>query len=340
MRKLTVTLLLTGVALISVAAPASAQRVSEGITDIDAIEARIPGPERIEAPAEQPQQAVVEQRFEQPRQERAEAPSQEQPPREQPVFNESARQERNDARSDNARGSNISGDAFDRIRQNIRANPAEPDPATPIEVRQGSSDRGLDNSNNRGNSGNNWDNRWHGDGNRNDHHSAHNGDHRGNDWYRDGYGRWQRHDNGYNHYSNRRRGSSFSLFNFGNHRDYGNNYDYNYDRNYGRNDRRWNRDWRRDSRYDWQRYRFSNQNTYRLSRYNDPFGSYYGYRRLSIGIQLSSRYYGSRYWINDPYAYRLPAVDDRYHWVRYYNDVLLVDMRTGYVTDMINDFFW
>lgn len=102
----------------------------------------------------------------------------------------------------------------------------------------------------------------------------------------------------------------------------------------------WNRnDWRRDNRYDWQRYRDRNRNNYRIGRYYAPYNGY-SYRRLSIGFSLGSMFYGNRYWINDPWQYRLPPVYGPYRWVRYYDDVMLVDIYSGEVVDVIYDFFW
>jgi len=101
----------------------------------------------------------------------------------------------------------------------------------------------------------------------------------------------------------------------------------------------WDRDWRRDQRYDWQRYRDRNRDRYRY-RYTAPRGWSYGYSRFSIGISIWSGLYSSSYWINDPYYYRLPPVHGSLRWVRYYDDALLVDIRTGYVVDVIYDFFW
>ncbi|HEX8571717.1 MAG TPA: RcnB family protein [Allosphingosinicella sp.] len=108
-----------------------------------------------------------------------------------------------------------------------------------------------------------------------------------------------------------------------------------------RGDRRssWNRSWRNDSRYDWQRYRYSNRNLFRSGRYYSPYRGY-GYNRLSIGLILDSLFYSNRYWLNDPYQYRLPAAPYGTQWVRYYNDVVLVDVYTGEVLDVIYDFFW
>ena len=103
--------------------------------------------------------------------------------------------------------------------------------------------------------------------------------------------------------------------------------------------RRWNNDWRRDNRYNWSHYRSSNRGIYRLPRYYSPYRGY-NYSRLSIGIFLNSGFYGQNYWINDPWAYRLPPAYGPYRWVRYWDDVLLVDVYSGEVVDVIYDFFW
>lgn len=113
----------------------------------------------------------------------------------------------------------------------------------------------------------------------------------------------------------------------------------NWDRDGSRGDRNWNRDWRRDSRYDWQRYRYSNRNLFRPGRYYSPYRNY-GYNRFTIGLTLGSGYYSNRYWINDPYQYRLPPAYPGTRWIRYYDDVLLVDLYTGQVIDVIHSFFW
>lgn len=78
---------------------------------------------------------------------------------------------------------------------------------------------------------------------------------------------------------------------------------------------------------------------FQVGRYYPPYGYSYGYNRFSIGVVLGSAFFGSNYWINDPYAYRLPAAYEPYRWVRYYDDVLLIDVRNGYVVDVIYDFF-
>jgi Nickel/cobalt transporter regulator len=119
-----------------------------------------------------------------------------------------------------------------------------------------------------------------------------------------------------------------------------NNRNWDGNRNWGNNNQRWNRDWRNDRRYDWERYRYSNRDLYRQPRYSSPYGYNYRYQRFGIGITLESIFFGSRYRINDPWRYRLPDAQWPYEWVRYYDDVLLVDTRNGYIVDVIYDFFW
>ena len=101
----------------------------------------------------------------------------------------------------------------------------------------------------------------------------------------------------------------------------------------------WNRSWREDSRYDWRSYRENYSDRYRIGRYYSPYSNY-GYRRYGIGAALLPLFYSERYWINDPYAYRLPEAYGEYRWVRYYNDALLVDIYTGQVIDEIDNFFF
>jgi Ni/Co efflux regulator RcnB len=101
----------------------------------------------------------------------------------------------------------------------------------------------------------------------------------------------------------------------------------------------WNRGWRNDNRYDWNRNRQVNRSAYRLPRYYAPSGWGYGYRRFSVGVSLSSILFSQNYWIDDAYNYRLPEAYGPYRWVRYYDDALLVDIRSGQVVDTVYDIF-
>ena len=108
---------------------------------------------------------------------------------------------------------------------------------------------------------------------------------------------------------------------------------------YGENHRSWDNNWRHNNRYDWHGYRNQHHDIFRWGSYYSPYRNY-SYRRLHIGFSLDSLFYSNRYWINDPWQYRLPDAYGPYRWVRYYDDALLVDVYSGEVVDVIYDFFW
>ena len=100
----------------------------------------------------------------------------------------------------------------------------------------------------------------------------------------------------------------------------------------------WTQNWRRDGRYDWRSYRDRHRSTFRIGVYYDPFG--WNYRPYQIGWRLWPSYYSSRYWINDPWQYRLPLAPPGTVWIRYWDDAVLVDRWSGEVVDVIHNFFW
>lgn len=106
-----------------------------------------------------------------------------------------------------------------------------------------------------------------------------------------------------------------------------------------RDHRRWDRRWRDNDRYNWRHFRDRNRTVFHLGLYYAPYRNYH-YSRIGVGFYLDSLFFGSRYWIADPWQYRLPEVYGPYRWVRYYDDVLLVDIYSGEVVDVIYDFFW
>ena len=100
----------------------------------------------------------------------------------------------------------------------------------------------------------------------------------------------------------------------------------------------WSTSWRNNDKYDWYNHRRHHRSLFHLGFYYDPFG--WGYSPYQIGWRLWPSYYSSRYWINDPWQYRLPYAPPGTRWVRYYDDAILVDMWSGQVVDVIYDFFW
>ena len=102
--------------------------------------------------------------------------------------------------------------------------------------------------------------------------------------------------------------------------------------------RHWRKDWRRDHRYDWRNHRHRHRSLFRLGFYIDPFG--WGYHRYGIGWRLWPSHYSNRYWLSDPWSYRLPPAYGPYRWIRYWDDALLVNLYTGEVVDVVHNFFW
>lgn len=97
------------------------------------------------------------------------------------------------------------------------------------------------------------------------------------------------------------------------------------------------REARREYRGDWQDYRRRSPDTFRGPAYVGPRG--YAYRPIAPGYRFANTYYDRRYWV-DPYRYRLPAAAYGRRWIRYGNDVVLVDIRTGRAVTVYNRFFF
>ena len=58
-------------------------------------------------------------------------------------------------------------------------------------------------------------------------------------------------------------------------------------------------------------------------------------RDFRAGQRINSRYYAPRYYVARPGEYRLPRATGPYRWVRYGRDFLLVNVRNGYVRDVV-----
>ncbi|HEX8447889.1 MAG TPA: RcnB family protein [Sphingomonas sp.] len=111
------------------------------------------------------------------------------------------------------------------------------------------------------------------------------------------------------------------------------------DRGDVRAERRDVRDARQEYREDWRDYRRSNQAAFRQGRYVGPQRGW-RYRPVAVGYRFQPAFYGQRYVIADPYRYRLPRAAGVNRWVRYGNDVVLVNTRNGRVVQVYNSFFY
>ncbi len=93
---------------------------------------------------------------------------------------------------------------------------------------------------------------------------------------------------------------------------------------------------RQDAREDWQRYRAQNRAAFNRGNWQAPFR----YQHFAAGNTIRPAYFGSRYTVVNPARYRLPAAGRDMRWVRHYDDMLLVNVRTGRVVRVYDGFFW
>lgn len=103
-----------------------------------------------------------------------------------------------------------------------------------------------------------------------------------------------------------------------------------------REERRDLREARREYREDWRDYRNRNRDAFRANRFSAPFR----YRTFSDGGVINSSYYAPRYRVSNYSNYRLPQPGRYQTYVRHYNDVLLVNTRTGRVVRAYRGFYW
>lgn len=120
-------------------------------------------------------------------------------------------------------------------------------------------------------------------------------------------------------------------------RAYGNREDVREARQELREDRRELREDRRDLRQD-QRSGHRGGYAYRGGEYRGPQG--YRYRPVSVGYRFQPSYYGRNYQVSDYASYNLARPRFGYQrWVRYGNDVVLVDTRSGRVVQVRDHYF-
>lgn len=107
------------------------------------------------------------------------------------------------------------------------------------------------------------------------------------------------------------------------------------DRRDVREEKRDVREARQEYREDWREYRQKNRRAFQTTRFNAPFR----YRTFNNGVSINASYYAPRYRVSNYANYRLPNPGRYQTYVRHYNDVLLVNTRTGRVIRAYRGFY-
>ncbi len=92
---------------------------------------------------------------------------------------------------------------------------------------------------------------------------------------------------------------------------------------------------RQEYREDWRDYRNGHRDLYRGTRFRASFG----YTRFGVGSAIGTRYYAPGYQVSNVSRWRLPAAYRGTAYVRHYNDLLLVNTRSGRVIRVYNGFY-
>ena len=103
-----------------------------------------------------------------------------------------------------------------------------------------------------------------------------------------------------------------------------------------RDGRRDVRDARQDYREDWQDHRRSHRGLYRAQRFDAPFR----YVSFAPGVRIAADYQAPRYRVHQWNRWQLPDPGGDRAYVRHYNDLLLINTRSGRVVRVYRGFFW
>jgi len=100
----------------------------------------------------------------------------------------------------------------------------------------------------------------------------------------------------------------------------------------------WDSRWRTDNRFNWHAYRTTNGKIFRLGRFSAPHGDHY--QRYDAGEYLPPiNFISGDFWLRDATVFHLPPAPTDARWIRYYNDALIIDARTGYIIDAVYGIF-
>ncbi len=77
----------------------------------------------------------------------------------------------------------------------------------------------------------------------------------------------------------------------------------------------------------------------RRSQYVAPYRDW-RYSAVRPGFQLRAAFYDTRYYVANPGQYRLRPAARFQRWIRYGNDLLLVNVRNGRVVQVVSNRYW
>lgn len=78
---------------------------------------------------------------------------------------------------------------------------------------------------------------------------------------------------------------------------------------------------------------------HRRSQYVAPYRDW-RYSTVRPGFQLRAAFYGTRYYVANPGQYRLRPAARFQRWIRYGNDLVLVNVRSGRVLQVVRNRYW
>jgi Ni/Co efflux regulator RcnB len=92
--------------------------------------------------------------------------------------------------------------------------------------------------------------------------------------------------------------------------------------------------------------RHRNHNQKQVRRHNRGWTAYaapvrnWRYRPVTVGYTLQPAFFGQRYFVSNYNTYQLRAPGRHQRWVRYGDDLLLVNVRNGRVLQVIHNRYW
>jgi len=93
-----------------------------------------------------------------------------------------------------------------------------------------------------------------------------------------------------------------------------------------------------EAREDWMDYRKAHPEAFKIGAYVGPDG--YVYEPRAVGYVFAPDYLTEKYWLNDYATYHLGAPPAGQRYIRYGNDVALIDIATGKVISVYSPFFY